>query len=142
MRALGDHLARGFLHAQPHRLGVDVHDHVPVVFIDIHEEPGLVQAGVEETHIDRAEGVDRGGDGGGVVLALGDVHLDRDRLAVAGGVDARRRPPCASARSRSPRQTLAPCAAKASALAAPMPRAAPVIRMFFPFRRLGSMFPP
>jgi hypothetical protein len=55
---------------EPHRLGVDVHDHVPVVFIDIHEEPGLVQAGIEETDIDRAEGVDRRGDGGRVVLAL------------------------------------------------------------------------
>ncbi len=39
----------------------------------------------------------------------------------------------------SPKQTLAPCAAKYSALAAPMPWAAPVIRMFLPFRRLGSM---
>src|SRR6056297_1902211 len=46
---------------------------------------------------------------------------------------------CASSRSRSPRHTLAPWAAKASALAAPMPRAAPVIRMFLPFRRLGSI---
>src|SRR6056297_252245 len=45
----------------------------------------------------------------------------------------------ASDSSRSPRHTLAPCAAKFSALAAPMPRAAPVIRIFLPLRRLGSM---
>src|SRR6056297_2531054 len=39
-------------------------------------------------------------------------------------------------------QTFAPWAAKASAFAAPMPRAAPVIRIFLPFRRLGSMMSP
>src|SRR6056297_2862135 len=48
----------------------------------------------------------------------------------------------AASPSRSPTQTFAPWAAKASALAAPIPRAAPVMRIFLPVRRLGSMVSP
>jgi hypothetical protein len=73
---------------EPHCLCVDIHDHVPVVFIDIHEETWFVQTGIEDTDIDRAEGLHRCGHRCRIVLPLRDIHLHGYRLAVAGRIDA------------------------------------------------------
>ena len=86
-RTLFDHLACDLLHTQPHCLGIHVHDHVPVVFIDIHEEPGFVQTRVKDANIDGPESCDSSGHGCGVVFTLGDIHLDGNRLAIACGID-------------------------------------------------------
>ena len=87
LRALRNHLPRGFLHAKPHGFGIHGHNHIPVFFVNIHEKPGLVHASVKQTNVNHTKGVDGCGNGGGIIFAFGYVHFNRNGFAVATGVD-------------------------------------------------------
>ena len=56
--SLGHHLAGRFLCADKHSEGVDAHDAVEVVFVDVHEGKRLVETGVVEHDVQPAETLD------------------------------------------------------------------------------------
>src|SRR5581483_9926780 len=83
-RALGDHLLRRLLRADDHAPGVDAHDLLEVLLVDLHEAARAIHAGVVEDDVQLAEGVDGLPDHRLHLCAVGDVDADRLRFPAVG----------------------------------------------------------
>jgi hypothetical protein len=122
---LNPHLRELVLHARPHTAEVDrVH-----AVEDLGRFVGGVtrrnlDAGVVERHIQPAVGVDRGADGCGDAVLVGDVTFDAEDLVAVGG-----ELPATATRASwlmSASTTAAPASANAWTVARPIPELAPV----------------
>ena len=103
--------------------------------------------GVVDDDVDPAEAFDGGGDGAGDVVVVPDIAHERQRLAAGGlhllrGADRR----CLELGCGSPvlaiRAMLAPSRAARRAMARPMPRLPPDIRMVRPWREPAAWYGP
>ena len=100
------------------------------------EPAGAADAGIVDEHVEPTEAARRGGDRACPVALAGDVEVDEERL---GRPRRRARPPrgVPSASRRSPITTRAPSRAKSLAVAAPIPRAPPLMSATLPASRVG-----
>ena len=125
-----DHPGQDRVNDAEDRVDVDGEELVPGVRVAVGDVAGDVEPGIGEEDVDAAEGVARPRD---------DRSISAGRVRSAGSDEACRPPasPATSAsrsRERPTRATRTPSAARASAVARPMPELAPVTRAVLPVR--------
>ena len=121
LHAGGDHRPRDRLAQQEHGLQVDAKHAIEVLFLELEEFAGMQDAGIVDQDVDALVAREHVAHDAPHVVGVRDVGSDERRVAPGAAAAAL---PASSIKSTS--VTCAPSAVKRSAIAKPIPRAAPV----------------